>query len=101
MADPELTRLRAQIAEIDRSVLDALNRRLGLVRAVAEHKAETGAPAIDAKREAELLAELAAGTPGPLSEPGVRAAFSALLDVMKTELRRETRPPAAGPPEPG
>ena len=103
MSDPELSRLRAEIAAIDREVLDALNRRLALVRHVSEHKAESGAPAIDARREAELLAELAAANAGPLSEQGVRTAFSALLDVMKQELRtgraasaaaRESRGPA-------
>jgi prephenate dehydrogenase len=97
VADPRLDDLRDQIAALDRSVLEALNRRLELVRAVAEHKAETGAPAIDAKREAELLQELTTVNRGPLSEQGVRTAFSALLDVMKQELRGQARPAEAGP----
>jgi prephenate dehydrogenase len=87
MADAELRQMRDEIAAIDREVLDALNRRLGLVRRISEHKAATGAPAIDATREAELLAELAQANAGPLSEAGLRTAFSALLDVMKQELR--------------
>jgi prephenate dehydrogenase len=87
MADAELRQMRDEIAAIDREVLGALNRRLGLVRRINEHKTATGAPAIDAKREAELLAELAQANHGPLSEAGVRTAFSALLDVMKQELR--------------
>ena len=95
MDDPRLRELRDQIAALDRSVLDALNRRLELVRAVAEHKAESGAPAIDARREADLLQELTLVNSGPLSEQGVRTAFSALLDVMKQELRGR-----AGPAEP-
>jgi prephenate dehydrogenase len=92
MADPELTNLRDEIAALDRELLAALNRRLGLVRRVAEHKAETGAPAIDAQREAELLAHLVAANRGPLSEQGVRTAFSALLDVLKQELRTGRAP---------
>jgi prephenate dehydrogenase len=92
MADPELTNLRDEIAALDRELLAALNRRLGLVRRVAEHKAETGAPAIDAQREAELLAHLVAANRGPLSEQGVRTAFSALLDVLKQELRAGRAP---------
>jgi len=96
MADAELRQMRDEIAAIDREVLDALNRRLGLVRRINEHKAATGAPAIDARREAELLAELAQANRGPLTEEGVRTAFSALLDVMKQELRvRATVPDAA------
>jgi prephenate dehydrogenase len=92
MSDPELARLRAQIAAVDREVLDALNRRLALVRLVAEHKSETGAPAIDARREAELLTSLTSANAGPLSERGIRTAFSALLDVMKQELRTDRSP---------
>jgi prephenate dehydrogenase len=95
MADPELTNLRGEIAALDRELLAALNRRLDLVRRIAEHKAETGAPAIDAQREAELLAQLVAANRGPLSEQGVRTAFSALLDVLKQELRT-SRAPAHG-----
>jgi prephenate dehydrogenase len=95
MSDPELTRLRGEIAAVDRELLAALNRRLDLVRRIAEHKAETGAPAIDAQREAELLAALAAANPGPLSEQGLRTAFSAVLDVMKQEVRGESRPAEA------
>jgi prephenate dehydrogenase len=95
VADPELTNLRDEIAALDGELLAALNRRLDLVRRVAEHKAETGQPAIDAQREAELLAHLVAANRGPLSEQGVRTAFSALLDVLKQELRT-SRAPAEG-----
>jgi prephenate dehydrogenase len=97
MPDPELTRLREEVAAVDRELLASLNRRLGLVRRIAEHKAETGAAAIDAQREAELLQSLADANGGPLSEQGVRTAFSALLDVMKQELRagRAAAEPAA------
>jgi prephenate dehydrogenase len=81
----ELTDLRDQIAAVDREVLDALNRRLELVRRVRAHKQETGAPLIDAAREAELLDELARSNRGPLGEQAVRSLFSAVLDVMKQE----------------
>jgi prephenate dehydrogenase len=66
-------------------VLDALNRRLELVRRVRAHKQETGQPLIDAAREAELLDELVRANAGPLGESGIRSLFSAVLDVMKQE----------------
>jgi prephenate dehydrogenase len=81
----ELAGLRDRIAALDREVLDALNRRLDLVRRVRAHKQETGAPLIDAAREAELLDELVRANSGPLGEPAVRSLFSAVLDVMKQE----------------
>jgi prephenate dehydrogenase len=81
----ELTDLRDRIAALDRQVLDALNQRLELVRRVRAHKQETGAPLIDAAREAELLDELTRANGGPLGEQAVRSLFSAVLDVMKQE----------------
>ncbi len=89
----DLRRLREEIGQLDRAVLEALNRRLELVRRVNEHKRETGTPLIDAEREAELLRELSAANAGPLSERGVQTMFAAVLDVMKQELRGEPRAP--------
>ncbi|MDE3191936.1 MAG: prephenate dehydrogenase/arogenate dehydrogenase family protein [Acidobacteriota bacterium] len=85
MASDELAGLRDQIGAIDREVLDALNRRLELVRRVRAHKQEAGAPIIDAAREAELLDELVGANAGPLGERAVRSLFAAVLDVMKQE----------------
>jgi prephenate dehydrogenase len=87
--DPELQGLRDEIGAVDRDVLAALNRRLELVRRVQEHKRDTGAPLIDARRESELLEALAAANPGPLSREGVTAVFAAVLDVMKQQARWE------------
>jgi prephenate dehydrogenase len=81
----ELADLRDRIAALDREVLDAFNRRLELVRRVRTHKQATGAPLIDAAREAELMDELVRANGGPLDEPSVRSLFSAVLDVMKAE----------------
>src|SRR5438094_542317 len=87
----ELDRLREEIGSLDRTVLERLNERLELVRRVNTHKEETGAPLIDAEREAELLQELTAANRGPLSERGVQSVFAAVLDVMKQEVRGEAR----------
>ncbi len=100
MADPppELAALRAEIAAVDRTLLDGLNRRLELVSDVRAHKDATNVRFVDAERESALLRELASVNRGPLSERGVNAIFSAVLDVMKQELQIE-RPaaPAARP----
>ena len=97
MASDELTGLRAQIAALDREVLAALNKRLALVRQVRAHKEETGAPIVDAAREAELLDELVRASEGPLGERAIRSLFAAVLDVMKQESQGSvaTTPPAA------
>ncbi len=100
----DLADLRAEIEALDRSLLETLNRRLELVAAVRRHKDEVGERWIDPEREAELLQALVAANGGPLSERGVRAIFSAILDVLKQEVAAErparpaapAQPPAAG-----
>jgi len=93
----ELVDLRGRIAALDREVLAALNKRLELVRQVRAHKEETGAPIIDAAREAALLDELVHANDGPLGERAIRSLFAAVLDVMKQETQGSvaTQPAAA------
>jgi prephenate dehydrogenase len=85
----DLTALRAEIEALDRQLLALLNRRLELVAAVRRHKEEAGERWIDPEREAELLQTLVDANRGPLSERGVRAIFSAILDVLKQEIAAE------------
>jgi prephenate dehydrogenase len=91
----ELDGLRSEIDAIDRRLLELVNRRLELVAAVREVKDAAGERWIDPGREAELLQMLVAENPGPLSERGVTAIFSAVLDVLKQEVASERRPPRA------
>jgi len=92
---PELAALRAEIAAVDLSLLEGLNRRLELVKRVRAHKDAASVRFVDAEREATLLRELAAANRGPLSERGLTAIFSAVLDVMKQELPAERTPAQA------
>ena len=93
----ELDALRSEISELDRRLLELLNRRLELVAAVRDVKDSAGERWIDPEREAELLQALVAANPGPLSERGVTSIFSAVLDVLKQEVAAERRAP--GSPE--
>ena len=99
----ELEALRTEISELDRRLLELLNRRLELVAAVRDYKDASGERWIDPEREAELLQALVAANPGPLTERGVRSIFSAVLDVLKQEVaadRRAPTSPEAGPERP-
>jgi chorismate mutase/prephenate dehydratase len=82
----EVARFRTEIGEVDRALLEAVNRRLELVRDLKRYKEEHGIAFVDPAREAELLDELALRNHGPLSEAGVRAFFVELLALMKREL---------------
>jgi prephenate dehydrogenase len=90
----DLEALRSEISELDRQLLELLNRRLELVTAVRDYKDTAGERWIDPEREAELLQALVAANSGPLSERGVRSIFSAVLDVLKEEVAADRRAPA-------
>jgi prephenate dehydrogenase len=89
----ELEALRSEISELDRRLLELLNRRLELVAAVRDYKDAAGERWIDHEREAELLQALVEANGGPLSERGVTSIFSAILDVLKQEVAADRRAP--------
>ena len=51
----ELEALRSEISELDRRLLELLNRRLELVASVRDYKDSAGERWIDPEREADLL----------------------------------------------
>jgi|RhiMetdeSRZDD1v2_1073273.scaffolds.fasta_scaffold85810_3 chorismate mutase len=86
MTDPTVQRLRDEISDLDRSILDAVNGRLELVAALRRHKQEVGLPFLDPDRERQLLDDLASANSGPLSDEGLRELFSELLELTKREV---------------
>jgi len=86
MTDPTVQRLRDEISELDRSILEAVNGRLELVAALRQHKQEVGLPFVDPDRERELLADLASANAGPLSDEGLRKLFGEVLKLTKREV---------------
>ena len=88
--DPVVRAFRDQIAEVDRLILETVNRRIEIVSSLHEYKAKHGYPAGDPIREAALIDELEQLNPGPLSSDGLRALYHAILE----EWRRQP-PPAA------
>jgi chorismate mutase len=77
---------REQISAADRALLAAVNRRLELVRALHEHKRAEGIPLRDPAREEQLVVELQAANPGPLSSAAVAELFRHVLDLTRKEL---------------
>jgi len=93
MNDPHshapIHRLRDEISDVDRAILDAINARLALVAELKRYKEEHGLPFVDPDRERQLLDELVAANGGPLSESGLREVFCELLDLTKREVSRD------------
>jgi chorismate mutase/prephenate dehydratase len=84
-SDPVVRELREQIAATDSELVDAVNRRVELVRRLREHKAAQGFEFVDRSQEERLLDRLAAGNRGPLSEEGLRELYRTLLELTKRE----------------
>jgi chorismate mutase len=86
VSDALVRRLREQIAERDRAVLDAVNARLRLVAELKRHKETEGIGFVDPEQEERLLRSLEQANGGPLSEAGVRQLFEEILALTKREV---------------
>jgi chorismate mutase len=84
--DEHLAALRARITEIDRTIIEAFNRRLEIAAQIKRHKDEQGIAFLDPEREAAMLAEQSSENAGPLSAEGLLALYAELLALTKREL---------------
>jgi chorismate mutase len=80
-----IERLREEIAATDRMLLEAVNRRLELVRRIRAEKEASGVAFVDREQEERLLAALERMNPGPLSTEGLHELFGHLLELTKRE----------------
>jgi chorismate mutase len=86
VSDALVRRLREQIAERDRAVLDAVNARLRLVAELKRHKEAEGIDFVDPDQEERLLQALEQVNGGPLSAEGVHRLFEEILALTKREV---------------
>jgi chorismate mutase len=84
--DPFVQETREQLNVLDRSIFDAVNRRLELVARLKRHKAERGYSFLDPGREQQMVDEAVAANPGPLSADGLRRLYAEVLALTKREL---------------
>jgi chorismate mutase len=87
--DPTVRRLREEISDVDRAIVDAVNTRIELVARLRSYKAAQGIPFLDPERERQLLDDLVSANRGPLSTEGLREFFCELLDLTKREVKRD------------
>jgi chorismate mutase/prephenate dehydratase len=85
VTDP-LVSFREEITAVDLELLEAVNRRVELVRRLHEYKSAEGLPLRDPAREDALVRTLQERNPGPLSDESVAALFRHVLDLTRTEL---------------
>jgi chorismate mutase len=84
--DAVVQELREEISAVDRAIVDAINRRVALVRRLKEHKTAWGWDFVDRAREEQMIADLARRNAGPLSSEGLRSFYAHLLELTKREV---------------
>ncbi|MEA2691822.1 MAG: chorismate mutase [Acidobacteriota bacterium] len=74
---------RAQIDDLDRQLVELLNRRTSLAIEIARIKARFGARILDGKRERSILARVAGSNAGPLASTAVCRIFRRVLSESR------------------
>lgn len=81
---PDLDRLRGQIDEVDRTILERLNERARLVKQVGELKKPGGAPVYVASRERDLISALKERNTGPFPDAGIAHVFREIISATRS-----------------
>ncbi len=90
MAHDTLEKLREEIDALDRSILEALNRRFSVAQRIARYKNSQNLSLYDPQREESLLVALLSDNSGPLDEDGLEHLFRAIFDESRRIMARET-----------
>lgn len=83
--DAVVRQMRDAIIDNDVKLLEAVNRRIALVRRLRGYKEDHGIAFVDPERERWMHRYVAATNRGPLSDEGLRDFYAALLDLTKRE----------------
>ena len=89
MSDEYVAQVRRQISDLDRSLVELVNKRLKLVAGLKRYKDEHGIGFVDLAREEWMIQYLQRLNRGPLSGDGLSELYHELLDLMKREVTRE------------
>jgi len=88
--DPYVLKVRREISDLDRSLVELVNKRLQLVAKLKRYKDEHGIGFVDLTREEWMLQYLHRLNRGPLSDDGLTELYQELLDLTKREVTRQS-----------
>ena len=84
--DEHIAKVRREISDVDRALLELVNKRLKLVAGLKRYKEEHGIGFVDLAREEWMLQYLHRMNRGPLSADGLADLYHGLLELMKREV---------------
>jgi chorismate mutase len=87
--DEYVERVRRDISDVDRQLVELVNKRLKLVAQLKRYKDEHGIGFVDLAREEWMLQYMQRLNRGPLSREGLSELYHELLDLMKREVSRD------------
>jgi 3-deoxy-7-phosphoheptulonate synthase/chorismate mutase len=88
--DEYVSRVRRDISDLDRQLVELVNKRLKLVSQLKRYKDEHGIGFVDLAREEWMLQYLNRMNRGPLSADGLSELYHELLDLTKREVTRQS-----------
>lgn len=86
--DNPLEHLRAKIDVIDNRLLELLNERAQVAKAIGEEKKRHGTAVYDASREQAVIDKIKRLNSGPLDDAAVTAIYTAVITACR-ELQRD------------
>ena len=85
-ADPVIEQYRELIYNNDLKILEALNKRVKLVKRLAVYKESQGIDFYDAAREESMVTLLSRANRGPISNGGLRDIYLLITEVVRREI---------------
>lgn len=81
--DTPLDKYRQALDDIDRQLVDLMERRMAVSLSVAAYKKEQGLPVLDANREREVLKSRAAMAKKPEHGPALAEVFRLIMEKSR------------------
>ena len=79
----DLTKLREQIDEVDRQIVELYERRMEICGQVAQYKIETGKKVFDKEREEEKLRKVKSMTHSEFNSHGIEELFEQIMSMSR------------------
>jgi chorismate mutase len=84
--DPYVLKVRRELSDLDRALVELVNKRLKLVSQLKRYKDEHGIGFVDLAREEWMLQYLRRANRGPLTNDGLARLYHELLALTKEEV---------------